>query len=687
MIVKSIAHGEKVLRAWENIPWLAQDTETKPKVQFKEEPKSTLIRFRHRVFIFSACYRGEAYSFPTNVIDPSYPTITEWSELWDWFLNDLNPKMESVFHNFNYDNHALREMGWKPFRNVWDTMIGCWMANANIDKSLKARAPLYGRHVMDTKMVDFDDLTALANYAEGDVICTDEFYQMQMFGVVRRPPMLRWMQANGKYTVPVKNEVGELELVIENEKLTEFDRLFLRKQELPVLRSTIEAEDNGVPFNTSRLKVIRAKMDEDLEKVTKRIYRAAGENFNINSNPKKVEVLTGLGVKITARTKKGNKPSVNVDSMSGLIGQHPIVKDFMEYSKIDKLRGTYIGDDEEGGLEYYFNSDTGCIHPGLNTVGAVTGRFSSSNPNCQNIPARNDRYGIKTCFEAPKGEQLICMDFSQIELRVMALLSKDPLMTKVLNDPNGDIHTETANKMHVPRDPVAKQCNFLIQFGGGGGVLSQRLCLEGQPTTKEQGDQLIVDWDNTYRFVKPFRESQFKFHEQNGFIYLLTGRRRVINNILSTNRYKRHMAETQLANNLIQGSAQDLMKALIIRMSPNRPNMDKYLGNFVNLPREHALILKDYAAKVEKYRRVFRLANMKFRLQVHDEILNTAQASAALECGSYISEMMTWRHFFPPITDMSVAIRGDGGVGPTWALAKKPKDPAFKIHAPVKLAQ
>lgn len=680
MLVTSISHGERVLKAWSNISWLAQDTETVPKAEWKHDSYSTLVRKRMRVNIFSACHKGEAYSFATNLIDAKYPTISQWAELWNWYLHDLNPKIESVFHNANYDLSVLSDMGWRHYNKVWDTMLGCWMANANIDKGLKARAPVYGRHVQDTKSVDFYNIKALSEYAEGDVVATDEFYQMQMFDRVVRPKTLVWMQANGKYTAPSKNEVGEYEFTVKTECLTPFDRLFLRKQELPVLRATIEAEDNGVPITTTKLHGIRVKMEADLAKHVRNIYRFAGKKFNINSGPQKVAVLTDLGMQLTKKSRKTGKPSVDIESMTSLVGQHPIITEFMSYSKVEKLRSTYIGED---GLEYFYNKRTGCIHPGLNTIGAVTGRFSSSAPNMQNIPARNDRYGLKECFEAKDGELIICMDFSQIELRVMALLSKDPLMTKVLNDPKGDIHTETATKMNVPRDPAAKQCNFLIQFGGGGSVLAQRLCMEGQPTTKEEGDQLIIDWDNTYPYVKAFREHQFKFHEENGFIYLLTGRKRVIENIMSSNRYKRHMAETQLANNLIQGSAQDLTKALIIRCSPNRPNMDQFFGNFMNLPRDHALILKDYYAKVNKYRRIFRLANLRWRLQVHDEVLYTSQASAALECGSYISEMMSWRHYFPPITDMTVAIRGDGGVGQSWKLAKKPIDPKFKIHSPV----
>lgn len=683
MLLTSIAHAERVLKFWSDIPWLAQDTETQAKAQWPDK-ESTLIHYRHVIKIFSFCYKGVSYSCPTNLISPQFPTIEQWAELFEWYFCELNPKVESVFHNANYDIRVMRHQGWPVFRRVWDTMISSWMANANVDKGLKSRAPFYGRHIRDTKTINFNDLQELSSYAEDDVVVTDEIYQMHTRGVVIRPKTLYYLNQDGKFTAPVPNPVGDFRLTIPTEVLSPFDRLFLRKQEFPVLISTIECEKNGVPLNAQKLVGIRAQMTKELAAVTKRIYRHAGKKINLNAAQQKVAVLQDLGLNLTRKTKAG-KFSADFESMVGLRGQHPIVDDFIEYAKVEKLRSVYIGEKKGEGLEYYLNPKTQCIHPSLNTVGAVTGRFSSSSPNMQNIPSRYDRYKLKDCFEAPKGQSLICMDYSQIELRVMALFSKDPLMTKVLNDPKGDIHQTTAENMDVPRDPVAKQCNFLLIFGGGGRVLAQRLRLEGHAISDDEGFALVDGFNETYTHVKPYRESQFDFHRQHGFVYLITGRRRVIENIDSSNRYELHMAETQLANNQIQGSAQDFMKALIVRCSIHRPNMDAQMHKFLDMPRDHELILRDYARKVEKFRRAFKLAKLRWRLQVHDEVLHTCDKHAAIDCAHHISEMMTWRHYFPPVTPMTVALRGDGGVGQTWGQAKKPTDPALKIHSPTVL--
>lgn len=674
MIVKSIKHGRHVLKSLLLAKWLAQDTETQPKPEWRDDPQSTLIYDRFQIKIFSICHKGISYSFPTDCIAPEYPSIDEWAEIFcEYFAK--NPDCVCVYHNGNYDIRILTQSGWNNPRLFWDTMISSWMSNGNEDKGLKARAPFYGRYIRDTKTINFNDLAELADYAEGDVIVTDEIYQQHKFGEVVRPQRLVFMCENGNWSVPVKNPVGEFKISPPTEKLTAFDRMFLQRQEFPILRSTIEAENHGVPFNLQKLKGIRAQMTKDLEDVTKRIYRHAGRKFQLTSNKQKIEVLTELGLNITKKTKKG-APSVNFDSMLSLQGQHPIIQEFMDFSKIEKLRSTYIG---EEGFEYYYNPKTGCIHPSLNTVGAVTGRFSSSMPNLQNVPARNDRYKIRECFEAPKGQLFVCMDFSQIELRIMALLCKDPKMCKVLNDPQGDLHQQTADGMHVPRDPSAKQCNFLLIFRGGAYALQTGLRMAGQNESEETCQGYVDGFDRLYPNVRAFWEHQDEFHRKNGFVYLLTGRRRVIEDLDSQNRWKRHQAECQLANNTVQGSAQDVAKALIIRTSINRPNFDKIMAEDSSLPREHRLVLKDYAHNVEKFRKEFRLAKIKWRLQVHDEVLHTCDSHAALDVGNRISEMMTWRPYFAPITTMDVALRGEGGVGPTWGLAKKPKDPKMHI--------
>ena len=716
MLVTTLAHGKTVFERLLSNPWMVVDTETLPKPQWAGQKDATLIHKRHCIKMWSVCHRGESYSFGTDKQNPSWPHYTAWAELFRSVWEARKKRKDTlpliVMHNGNYDLRVLADAGFPSFPNFWDTMISSWLANGNEDKGLKARAPFYGRYIRDTATINFDDIKELAEYAEADVIVADEIYQQHAFGKVVRPKVINYISGKGGLPVSVKNtSVSEYEISLASEQLTEFDRLFLKYQEFQVLKATIRAENEGVPFDRAKLLSIREAMDKDIAEIKRRIFSKAGKVINLNAPKQKVEVLTSLGVKLQKTTASGGF-SADFESLLAVKGQHPIVTDMMEYAKVAKMQGTYIGPD---GFEHYINPKTLRIHPNLNTVGAVTGRFSSSNPNCfdgsteylsptgwvsfeeepkpeqclqynpetgetgfaeptayhettsdwsifitgphltmcvtpdhdiaicggehggmtkikafelsrvvdthffcvypegpygppayirisgykifkckeqqknfycvslptgyivvrrrvrvvngldkshsyayvcgqcQNVPARNDKYKMRECFAAPKGRMLVCLDFSQIELRVMAMLSKDPLMCKVLNDPKGDIHTETSTKLHVPRDPVAKQCNFLLIFGGGGYALSHRLRLEGHEMSESEGDQIKANFDRTYHGVPQFRENAFAFHRKHGFIPLLTGRRRVIENIESTNRYLRHKAETQLANNVVQG--------------------------------------------------------------------------------------------------------------------------------------
>lgn len=690
MLVTSIRHGKAVLNSLRSVPWLCQDTETVARKGWENDKKSTLIYERHRIKIFSICHKGVSYSFPTNLCGP-FPTISEWAALFNDYFENINPKCVSVFHNGNYDIRIFSQMGWEPGfqKRIWDTMISSWLANGNEDKALKARAPIYGRYLRDTKTIDFSNLNELAEYAEGDVIVTDEIYQQHIHGKVVRPRKLVFVNAKG-LPVVIPNKIGEYVISPEGETLSNFDRTFLRYQEIPVLRSIIRAENRGVPFSKDKLVEVRQPMNKDLERLTKTIIRLAGRPFKITSTAQKVSVLQDLGLTIPKTTKAG-KPSVDADSMIQMKGEHPIIDSFMEYSKVEKLRSVYLGKD---GLEKYINPRTNRLHTNLATVGAVTGRFSSSCPNLQQIPARNDRYGIRECFIAPEGYDFLCLDFSQIELRVMAMMSQDPLMTKVLNDEDGDLHQTTADSLEVPRDPVAKQCNFLLIFGGGAYALNTRLRMEGHDTNEDECQTWIDSFNGTYYRVPEFREECFDFHRRKGYIPLLTGRNRIIENIDSSSKWKRHKAETQLANNIIQGSAQDLMKNVIVRCDHRLPNMDKLIPSLPSsafasvhgmcVPtKSHRALLAKYAARVEKFRRLFKEAQLQLVLQVHDELLFTVKKKYAVEVGKCVAEIMSYKPYWQPVYSMGVAIRGDGGVGPSWKAAKKPKDPANKIESPL----
>jgi DNA polymerase I-like protein with 3'-5' exonuclease and polymerase domains len=684
MIVATISHGRKVLKSFLNYPWFAIDSETKPKKKWSEPPyaaKATLVHPRMEVNIFSLCHKGESYSFPTATFDltSTYPMMSEWMEIFNEFLVEAKKRnIVAVMHNANYDVRVFDDAGLHLRQLViWDTAIGAWMSDSNAEKSLKARMPRYGRHLVNTKTVDFSELKQLSYYAEQDAVGTDEMYQMQRFHKLVRPNPVRFIGPFGMVKWP--NSIPEKKLVkIPGETLTSFERQFLRFQEFPVLRATIRAEDIGVPVDWKKMEIIRNTIQSKQTELEKQIFRRAGTVFNLNSRPQLSSVMQKLGVKSGVKTKKGAE-SWSAEALFYLKGADPIIESIIDHRKNDKLLSTYVGED---GLELYRNPKTNRIHCNLNTTGAVTGRFSSSQPNLQNIPARADTFGIRSCFIAPKGKLLICLDFSQIELRIMALLSRDPKMMTVLRDPKGDIHQTTADGFHVVRDPIAKQCNFLLIFGGQAYMLAKNLTLAGVPTEEEEAARYVAGFNSLYVRVPEYRLEMMAFHRKFGYVPLLTGRTRVIENVDSNNRYLLHKAETQMANNLVQGSAQDVMKASIVRADPKCLNPDAAVArSSVQMEKLHKALLNDYARRLEKFRREFRLAQLQWHLQVHDENVFSADKSAAYDMGCRLNELMGWKPYWPTIVDMDVPIRADGGIGENWQLAKKPKDKKFVIHS------
>lgn len=671
MIVRTLEHGRHVFERFLGYEDCSADTETKALPRYAADKKSTLIIGRYEIKIWSLCHRGESYSFPTRLLGPQYPSMRQWAKLFKPLF--ISKKVQKAFHNFNYDGNAFATVEAR-FKNIWDTLLGCHAANANFDRDLKSRANLYGRYISQTSTVNFDDLDELADYAEGDVVATDEFLQMQKFGIVKRPKIITYINEEG-ILIKDRNPMPELWVRPDNEGLDSFTRKMIRFVELPILRSVVRAEQRGFPVDRSALGNIRNQIRKDNLKILTRIYMAARQNFKLGSNKQLAKVLQGMGVDLPKRTKKG-AVSVGIESLFLAQDQNPIIKDIIKHRQNGKLLSVYAG---KNGIEKYLD-DNDRIHTTLNTVGARTGRFSSSNPNLQNLPAAKDTYGIRQCFVAPKGMSIICLDFSQIEIRVMAIFSKDKAMSKILRDPKGDIHQQTADQFQVDRSPVAKQINFLQLYAGGAFAMANKLTLEGAPTTPEQAQAYITRYNEVYPSVQACRKKWLKDHQRHGHVQYLLGNRRYLLDVDWSKRREMHKAETTLSNNLCQGSAQQMLKCAIVRSDPDCINPDKAVQTRLTFSDEHTARIKDYGRKLEKWRREFRLAKLKWALQVHDENLYFVDKHAAQEIGHQLAQIMTWVPYFEPITSISVPILVDGGVGQNWKEAKG-KTPLFKIEA------
>lgn len=677
MLVQDINHGKRVIARLAKYPWIAFDTETESFLPFGKD--DALVIGRARVLIWSACYLGESYSFPTSNFGSQFPTMHEWADL----LRPLfaNRAQAKAMHNANYDVNVLRtSVRLKVIRNLYDTMIGGWLANNSIGKGLKERAPLYGRHLRTTSTVNFAHLDELAEYAEQDVVQTDEMFQMQRFGKITRRGTITVLGPQGEEKVRPVLPPGVVK--VPRESLPTFEKVFYFTQELPVLRATLRAEARGFPINLTLLRDIRSRLSKDRHTLMKKIFQWAGQEFNLNAGQQFVKVLHKLGVETPYLTEKG-KPSVSAAALFKMQDCHEIVRDKLAYNKLEKMQSVYVGDpDKDGdlGLEHFASPVSSRIHCTLNTVGAVTGRMSASNPNLQQLPARQDLYGIRECFHAPRGYKLICLDYGQLEIRVMALFSQEPAMQKVLNNPEGDIHQTTADEFGVDRSPTAKQLNFLMLYGGGAYILGEKLTLEGVPTTPQQAESYVNRYNQIYPGVQQFRLQLLREHQANGYVRYWTGRTRTLDDVNWSSKQSIHKAETTLSNNIVQGTGQDFLKASIVRCDPCCINPDAVLPGRIALSPKHKALLADYARRVEKLRRTFRKAEAQWILQVHDEAIYFVREEAAHEVAQAIADVMTWKHFFPAPLPYSVPLTVEGGVGQTWKQAKG-KTPEIEIHA------
>ncbi len=334
--------------------------------------------------------------------------------------------------------------------------------------------------------------------------------------------------------------------------------------EMPLTKVLAKMEIQGIQLNTKMLNDYALILSKEIEQITKKILVLSGEDFNIASPKQLGEVLFEKMelVKKAKKTKSGQY-STSEETLIKLKDKHPIIDQILEYREIKKLLSTYIL-----ALPELTSEKTKRIHTTFNQSVAATGRLSSINPNLQNIPIRTER-GRKT-REAfiPRNENftLLAADYSQIELRIMASLSKDEGMLQAFND-KIDIHTATASKVYkVPISEIdrtmrsnAKSVNFGIIYGISAFGLSQNI---GISRTEAKG--IINEYFQEFPKVKEYMDFSIQKARENEFAETILGRRRYLKDINSRNGMLRAMAERNAINAPIQGSAADIIKKAMI---------------------------------------------------------------------------------------------------------------------------
>ncbi|HVU01792.1 MAG TPA: DNA polymerase I [Polyangiaceae bacterium] len=331
--------------------------------------------------------------------------------------------------------------------------------------------------------------------------------------------------------------------------------------ELPLAGELAEMERAGVLVDCDVLHALGRRVEKELQTLELEAHRIAGRVFNVNS-PRQLETLLfdDLRLKPIKRTKTSR--STDADTLEALAEQHALPKVILEIRQLAKLKGTYID-----ALPLLVNPRTGRIHTRWEQAVAATGRLSSTDPNLQNIPIRSELgREIRGAFVAPPGTALVSADYSQIELRVLAHLSKDPVLVESFQS-GEDVHTRTAMEIFgVSRDAVdaehrrrAKAVNFGIVYGQGDSGLAKSL---GIP--RAEAAQFIAAYFRRYEGVRRFMNEVLESTRAAGSVRTLFGRRRLVPDIRSENRARRLAAERIAMNTPIQGTAADLLKLAML---------------------------------------------------------------------------------------------------------------------------
>ena len=336
--------------------------------------------------------------------------------------------------------------------------------------------------------------------------------------------------------------------------------------EIPLLHVLADMEQEGINLDKDFLNSLAKDLDNDIKNLELKIYKEAGEEFNIAS-PKQLGEILFDKLKLVDKPKKTKtgQYSTAEDVLSYLAKDHEIIQSVLDYRGLSKLKSTYVD-----ALPEQIEESTGRVHTDYMQTVAATGRLSSNNPNLQNIPIRTERgRQVRKAF-IPRNEDytLLAADYSQIELRIIAALSDESTMIEAFK--NGeDIHASTASKVfNVPLEDVtreqrsnAKTVNFGIIYGVSAFGLSNQTDL-----SRAEAKELIETYYKTYPKLRNYISEQIEFARENGYVQTVLGRRRYLKDINGSNAIVRGAAERNAVNAPIQGSAADIIKIAMINI-------------------------------------------------------------------------------------------------------------------------
>lgn len=454
-----------------------------------------------------------------------------------------HPEIEKVGQNIKFDILALRKYGVRVKGPLFDTMLAHYLLNPELRHGMDYLAETYLKY----KTVPIEDLIGPKGKKQASMR-TVPIEQIKEYAAEDADVTLRLKH----YFAPLLKQEG-------------LESLFF-EMEMPLIYVLAEMEATGVKLDTNALKQSSEVLSQQLSTLEESIYDLAGQSFNINSTKQVGEILFDkLKLDEKAKKTKTGGYSTSEEVLEKIRGKHPIVDKLLEYRGIKKLLSTYID-----ALSALIHPETGKIHTSFNQAVTATGRLSSTNPNLQNIPVR-DELGreIRKAFIADDDDCIFfSADYSQIELRLMAHLSNDPHMVEAFCS-GADIHAATAAKIYgIPVEEVtsdmrrkAKTANFGIIYGISVFGLSERLSIP-----RAESKELIDGYFQTYPRIKEYMEESIRVAKEKGYVETLFKRKRFLPDINSHNAIVRGYAERNAINAPIQGSAADIIKLAMIRI-------------------------------------------------------------------------------------------------------------------------
>ena len=534
--IETVPHQYQLINSMEEARQLAETLSKQPAFCFDTETTGIDANQAELVGISFSFKAHQAFYVP---IPEAYHEAMKWVEIFKPVLE--SDSIEKIGQNIKFDISILRWYDVKVKGKFFDTMIAHYLLQPDQRHNMDTLALNYlhyqpvpiekligkkGKNQLNMRMVDVE---TIKEYAAEDADIT-------------------WQLA--QTFAPMLKETGT-------------DELFY-KTEMPLVPVLASMEAEGVNLDIPALESFNEQLTDEVEQMEVEIFRQAGTEFNISSPKQLGEVLfERLQLSSKPKKTKTGQYSTGEDVLVKLAYKHPIVEKILEYRSLTKLKSTYVDV-----LPQLVNPRDGRIHTSYNQAVAATGRLSSNNPNLQNIPIRTQRgREIRKAF-IPRNDDytLLAADYSQIELRIIAHLSKDAAMMEAFQQ-GMDIHIATASRVYgVPPKDVSKEMrrhaktvNFGIIYGISAFGLSERL---GIP--RKEAATIINSYFEKYPGIHQYMETTKEFARQHGYVETILGRRRYLKDIHSANAVVRGYAERNAINAPIQGSSADMIKIAMI---------------------------------------------------------------------------------------------------------------------------